>query len=153
MLLHPCDFPCKSTGVGCHCLLQKMSTKCILNYDWIPLISNDIENLFHVLLSILVSLLKYIFKYFIHFLFFLKTGLFEFLIYYGYELFVNFIYANSHFQFTLLHAYTYDFHNQCNFLTVNYSPLWLVLLQLDLEIFISLLALIYSPTLSPKSYL
>lgn len=85
--------------------------------------------------------------------FFLKTGLFEFLIYYGYELFVNFIYANSHFQFTLLHAYTYDFHNQCNFLTVNYSPLWLVLLQLDLEIFISLLALIYSPTLSPKSYL
>ena len=88
------------------------------------------------------------------FFFFFFTGLFEFLIYYGYELFVNFIYANSHFQFTLLHAYTYDFHNQYNFLTlVNYSPLWLVLLQLDLEIFISLLALIYSPTLSPKSYL
>ena len=25
-LLHPWDFPGKSTGVGCHCLLQKNST-------------------------------------------------------------------------------------------------------------------------------
>ena len=27
-LLHPWDFPGKSTGVGCHCLLQSMLTPC-----------------------------------------------------------------------------------------------------------------------------
>ena len=28
-LLHPWDFPCKSTGVGCHCLLQNNIVACL----------------------------------------------------------------------------------------------------------------------------
>ena len=37
-LLHPWDFPGKSTGVGCHCLLQLYSTGDYIQY---PLINND----------------------------------------------------------------------------------------------------------------
>ena len=32
-LLHPCDFPGKRLGVGCHCLLQKVAQSCPILYN------------------------------------------------------------------------------------------------------------------------
>ena len=32
-LLHPWDFPGKSTGVGCHCLLRYNATVYLISYD------------------------------------------------------------------------------------------------------------------------
>ena len=34
-VLHPWDFPGKSTGVGCHCLLRLVSSRCPINICWL----------------------------------------------------------------------------------------------------------------------
>lgn len=68
-----------------------------LCYNSISLMSNYVEHLFHVFtISLDVLFVKYISKYFSHFYWFVFLFYwFEFFIYYGYELFVNFIYANT----------------------------------------------------------
>ena len=46
-LLHPWDFPGKSAGVGCHCLLHKESWTplCILNQKWQMITSVDLKQI------------------------------------------------------------------------------------------------------------
>ena len=40
-LLHPWDFPGKSTGVGCHCLLQTTQSSLVQSGPWATLLLHD----------------------------------------------------------------------------------------------------------------